>query len=217
MFPLALLNKSNSTTPVTVPVTVLWLKFEGTNGSNSFVDESPLANIMTTVGTPTIQNNQGFFDGGGYIYTDTLPAFLDNDFLITGEFEIDAWPDGYQYPAIFGYNDPISVQPIALLIGSSGGGSQYKKLVLSLYSGLNVENILTHQTDISLNTLHRFKVERKNGVIKLYLDDVECGSSIAIGTESIINNATRFCIAKGGSTYSLYDGLIYEFNLSIKS
>jgi hypothetical protein len=197
--------------------TVLWLKFEGANGSSVFVDSSTENNMITTVGTPIQMGGAGVFDGGGYIYTDTIPPFIDNDFLITGEFEIDAWPDGFQFPAIFGYNAPITVQPIALQIGTSGGGSRYKKLVLSLYSGVNVENILTHQTDISLNTLHSFKVERKNGVIKLYLDDVECGSSIAIGTESIINNATRFCIAKGGSTYSLYDGLIYEFNLSIKS
>lgn len=205
MFPLALLNASSP--PVDYD-TVLWLKFEGTNGSNSFVDESPLANTMTTVGTPTIQGNQGFFDGGGYIYTDTVPAFLDKDYEITGEFLITAYPTGVQEPAIFGYESNTPTTPLALRIIPYAYTGNLNKLNLEVYDGLNVSHSLFHQTVPSLNVEHTFKVERTDGVVRLWLDEVEADTNYAIGTETIISNVSRFCVGRSGAGYLLFSGTV---------
>ena len=195
----------------------LLLTFSGANNSNVFVDSSVYSHTMTTVGTPIQFDGQGVFDGNGYIYTDTLPAFLDKDFVITGSFSISSWPTGFQDPAIFGYNDPITVNPMGLLIGAELDGLyKYKKLYFFVYDSVSLRRIVLHQTDITLNTLHTFKVIRSGGFTRLFLDDVEADTAYASGTETVISNSSRFCIGKGGSTLSLFTGVIAEINVVVK-
>ncbi len=194
----------------------LLLTFSGANNSNVFVDSSSFNHTITTVGTPIQFDGKGVFDGNGYIYTDTLPAFTTHDFLITGKLTLTAWPTGFYAPAIFGYNDPATVQPISLQIGASGYGSLYKKLMLAVYTGINTENFIWHETDIALDVEHTFKIQRDSGVIRLFLDDVEATANIPIGIGSLIDNATRFCVGKGGSTLSLFTGVIAEISVVVK-
>ncbi len=193
----------------------LLLTFSGANNSNFFVDSSSSNHTMVTVGTPIQFDGKGVFDGGGYIYTDTLPAFTTHDFLITGKLTLTAWPTGFYAPAIFGYDDPVTVQPISLQIGASGYGSLYKKLMLAVYTGTNTENLIWHETDIALDVEHTFKIQRDSGVIRLFLDDVEATANIPIGIGSLIDNATRFCVGKGGSTLALYGGKVDELNVAL--
>lgn len=206
---LAVVNRS-------VAVSKLLLNFNGANNSNVFVDSSPSSHVMTTVGTPIQFNGKGIFDGNGYIYTDTLPAFLDKDYVITGSFSISSWPTGFQDPAIFGYNNPITLNPMGLLIGADADGLyKYKKLYFFVYDSVNLRSIVLHQTDITLNTLHTFKVIRSGGFTRLFLDDVEADTAYASGTETVISNSSRFCIGKGGSTLSLFSGTIDNFEVEI--
>jgi len=152
---------------------VLELLFNGADNSSVFLDTSSSNHTMTTVGTPTIQSNNGFFDGNGYIYTDGFPAFSDKDYSITGSFSISSWPHGFQDAAIFGYNDPITVNPLGLLIGADANG-WYKKLIFVVYDSVNFQHLIIHQTDITLNTLHTFEVRRSGGFTRLFFDDVVC-------------------------------------------
>lgn len=193
----------------------LQLNFNGANNSNVFIDSSGYNHAITTVGTPIQYDGKGVFDGGGYIYTDTLPAFTTHDFLITGKLTLTAWPTGFYAPAIFGYDDPATVQPISLQIGASGYGSLYKKLMLAVYTGINTENFIWHETDIALDVEHTFKIQRDSGVIRLFLDEVEATANIPIGIGSLIDNATRFCVGKGGSTLALYNGKVDELNVAL--
>jgi len=189
---------------------VLELLFNGADNSSVFLDTSSSNHTMTTVGTPTIQSNNGFFNGGGNIYTDTLSAWSDNDYTITGSFSISSWPAGFQNPAIFGYDAPITVNPLGLLIGASGDGANYKKLIFFVYDSVNIEHIIVHQTDITLSTVHTFEVRRSGGFTRLFLDSVEATTPYASGTQTVISNSSRFCVGKGGSTASLFEGTMIE-------
>lgn len=191
----------------------LLLNFDAVDSSSVFVDGSTYNNTMTNVGMPTIAGNKGIFDGNSYIYTDTLPSFLDKDFEITGKFTISTYAGGFQAPAIFGYNEPITTNPMALEIIPYG--TYYKRLHFVIYDGVNIPHDIYHQTDVSLNVEHTFKVERALGVVRLWLDDVEADTSYAIGSETVISNNSRFCIAKGGSTYALFEGKIDDVSVSI--
>ena len=66
------------------------------------------------------------------------------------------------------------------------------------------------QTDIALNTVHNFEVRRSGGFTRLFLDSVEATTPYASGTETVISNSSRFCVGKGGSTASLFEGTMIE-------
>ena len=189
----------------------LLLTFSGANNSNVFVDSSSSNHTITTVGTPIQFDGKGVFDGNGYIYTDTLPKFLGKDFVITGKFKITSWPSGFQAPAIFGYND-LAAQPISLEIAPDSVWF-YKKLYVRTTA--ITQDYLIHQTDITLNVEHTFKIERKDGFIQLYLDDVEANTKTSVGSNQLHDGATRFCIGKGGSTLALYEGKVDELNVAL--
>ena len=193
---------------------VLELLFNGADNSSVFLDTSSSNHTMTVVGSPTIQGNSGYFDGGGYIYTDTLPAFLDNDFLFTGKFSIPNYPTSYYYQyTIFGFYSGVEIlDPICLSIGP--GNSNYKKLYVNAITTDSERLFLTHQTDVSLNDEHTFKVERSNGVIRLFLDGIEATSTI-VTSKSLSVAESRFCVGHGGDYADPFVGTIDELNVSI--
>lgn len=190
---------------------VLEMLYDGIDNTNTFLDTSDFHRRMVTVGSPTIQGNSGSFDGNGYIYTDGFPAFSDKDYSITGSFSISSWPTGFQDPAIFGYNNPVTVNPMGLLIGADADGLyKYKKLYFFVYDGVSNRHVIIHDADITLNTLHTFEVRRSGGVTRLFFDEVEATTSYASGTEVVISPSSRFCIGKGGSTLNLFNGTVFE-------
>jgi len=194
----------------------LLLTFSGANNSNVFVDSSSFNHTITTVGTPIQFDGKGVFDGGGYIYTDTLPAFLDKDFTITGAFSISIWPSGFQNPAVCGYTDGTSVSHIGILVGGAAGVLGYKKLIFMTRDEIGSTHYIVHQDDITLNIVHTFKAERLGGVVKLFIDDIEASSSYAIGSTPLTNDSSRFCIGGGGGLHELFTGVIAEINVVVK-
>jgi len=61
MFPLALLNAPSPPSPPVDYNTVLWLKFEGANGSTIFTDSSSQNNTITRYGSPSITTSNSKF------------------------------------------------------------------------------------------------------------------------------------------------------------
>lgn len=193
----------------------LLLNFDAADNSSVFVDSSSYNNAITNVGAPTIVGNKGVFDGNSYIYTDTLPNLSDFDFEITGKFLMTAYPTGFQEPAIFGYEHNTPTTPLALRIIPYAYTGNLNKLNLEVYDGLNVPHSLFHQTVPSLNVEHTFKVERTDGVVRLWLDEVEADTNYAIGTETIISNVSRFCVGRANSGLLLFNGKVDDLSVSI--
>lgn len=198
---------------VNASISDLLLNFDGANNTNLFIDDSSSHHTMVTVGTPIQFDGQGVFDGNGYLYTDTLPKFLDKDFVITGKFSIQGWPSGFNNPAIFGYKHDRGVGQIGLLIGGAVGGLGYKKLAFMTRDEIATTHYIVHQDDITLNVEHEFKAERLNGVVRLFVDDVEAVSSYAIGSALICDNSDRFCVGGSGAFIELFVGAIDELNV----
>ena len=204
MFPLALLNKSNSTTPVTV----LDLQFTGANGSTTFTDSSPYNATFTRTGTPTIQDNMGeFIADGDYIKAPQPVAGLwewgANDFEITGEFKINS---------VGGYRGIICQRNV---LGSAGTFSLFIDADNSnnlrfhvITSGGNKSVI--HQTAPSANTLHTFKVARHGAYLRLWLNDVESTTPEYIGNDTIPPDVTDITVGVilSPSTYYTLGGRV---------
>lgn len=118
---------------------------------------------MITVGTPFVQGNNGVFDGNSYIYTDGFPAFSDKDYSITGSFSISSWPTGFQDPAIFGYNDPVTVNPLGLLIGADADG--FTRL---LFDNVEATTSYASGTEVVISPSSRFCVGKGGSTLKLF-------------------------------------------------
>lgn len=73
MFPLALLNASSPPSPPVDDDTVLWLKFDGTNGSTTFVDSSIYNRTIETIGSPVI-STAASVSGGSSLLLQGWPA-----------------------------------------------------------------------------------------------------------------------------------------------
>jgi hypothetical protein len=107
----------------------LLMGFEGTNGSTSFVDESPVARAMTAVGNAQITTSQfkfgsscATFDGSGdYIHTPNSSdfAFANSPFTIEGFFRFQSKTSSQM---LIGYvNDSGSAAGTAWLFYITGG------------------------------------------------------------------------------------------------
>jgi len=188
MFPLALLNKSNSTTPVTV----LDLQFTGANGSTTFTDSSTYGATFTRTGSPTIQDNMGEFTTNGDYIRATQPVaglweWGANDFEITGEFKINS---------VGGYRGIICQRNV---LGSAGTFSIstdadfFNKLLFYVVTSSG-QKLVTHQTAPIANTLYTFKAARHGAYLRLWLNDVESTTPVYIGNETIPPDVTDITV-----------------------
>ncbi len=212
MFPLALLNSGSE--PVDYD-TVLWLKFEGANGSTVFTDSSAYNAAFTRVGNPTIQDNSGAFFSSDYIKANQPVAGLwewgDEDFEISCEFKL---------ASIGGYQGIVGQR-------ATGGGA----FTMSIFVNPDFSNkiwfqvakssggyaTVAHQTIPSLNVLHTFRALRNGDYIELYLDNVknDDDTSAFIGSDSVPANTTQIHVGVLGtvSTYPL-NGYVKEIKIT---
>ena len=209
MFPLALLNASNSTTPVTV----LDLQFTGANGSTTFTDSSTYAATFTRTGTPTIQDNMGeFIADGDYIKAPQPVAGLwewgANDFEITGEFKINS---------VGGYRGIICQRNV---LGSFGTFTLFidadnsDNLRWQVRTSGGYTSVI-HQTAPSANTLYTFKAARHGAYLRLWLNDVESTTPVYIGNETIPPDVTDITVGVvlSPSTYYTLGGRVDKLKI----
>lgn len=189
MWPLGVLKKKVSTTPVTV----LDLQFTGADGSTTFTDSSAYNATFARTGSPTIQDNMGEFTATGYYIKAPQPVgglweWGANDFEITGEFKINS-VGGYR-GIICQYN----------LTGTSGTFSLYineansNKLTFFIAGISGQDKAVTHQTAPTANTLHTFKAARHGAYLRLWLDDVESTTPVYLGSDPIPPNVTDITV-----------------------
>lgn len=163
---------------------VLLLKFNGTDGSTTFIDSGRYNHTVTAFnGTPTtIQNNSGYFtDAAGVLSIIMGENF--NPTTYAGDFTIEAIVntaafDG-SYRGIIGrrfngsandwvlYVEPLGQPAFLVNFTDSSSGS------------------ITHQNSITANTDAHIAAVRVGGVIWLYVDGVKSNTSIDMTTKTI--------------------------------
>lgn len=168
MFPLALLNPSM---PAIDPsLTVLLLNFNGVNGSDVFTDSSQYANTIYKDGTPTIQNNSGyFFDPNNAIYMNLSSRF--DLSVYTGDFTVETIINtnalgGYQ--GIIGNRWSSSESQWSLYLDRDFAS---KVTFLCFFQDGTVA-LISHDTIPVINTDIHIAIVRKSNVLKLYLNGV---------------------------------------------
>lgn len=150
--------------------TVLLLNFNGVDGSDVFTDSSQYANTIYKDGTPTIQDNSGyFFNPYNMIYTN-----------LSSQFDLSVYTGDFTVEAIINTNALGGYQGI---IGNrwSGGECQWilfldpdasnkVSFLCSLQDGTDIK--VTHNTIPSVNTDIHIAAVRESNILKLYLNGI---------------------------------------------
>ena len=215
MFPLALLNASSP--PVDPLLTLVLLHFDGADGSTTFTNSAPVAytfiNDDAAISSTEIKANfgsSGFFDNSGSSpyrkieSSSTAPDLRNTDFTI--ECLIYPTALNFTYCEIFGaqrVNDDLCY---TMRI------SQATNTLVAEFFGTQI----SHQTTVTLNTVHHVALVRSGDTFALYLDGIKSTGTQTV-TQFIIDNyipATTLKIGVGmGGAASHFTGYIDEFRI----
>ena len=151
-------------------LTVMLLNFNGVNGSSVFTDSSQYANTIYKEGTPTIQDNSGyFFDPNNAIYME-LSSLFDLS-VYAGDFTVETIINtnalgGYQ--GIIGNRWSSSESQWILYLDPDAANKV--KFLCHFQDGTSV--VLTHDTIPTVNTDIHIAVVRESNILKLYLNGI---------------------------------------------
>ena len=156
----------------------LQLKFDGTNGSTSFVDSGPNALAVTAVGNAQVSTTQAkyggasaYFDGAGDAVQIPFNAALD---LTSGDFTIEGW---VYFNAVSG--TPTIITPFGT--GTTFGGwvialDSSSRLTFYLSTAANTWNLATNvlfsATAVVTGTWYHFALVRNGSAFKPYLNGI---------------------------------------------
>ena len=167
-----------------VQPSVLLLKFEGADGSTTFIDSGQYNHTVTAFNgaSPTIQSNSGYFtDAFGVLSVEMGETF--NPTTYSGDFTIEAIVntaafDG-SYRGIIGRRYNSSANDWVLYVEPSGQPA----FLVSFTDGSSA--YIFHQNSITANTDAHIAAVRVGGVIWLYVDGVKSDTSIDMTTKTI--------------------------------
>jgi hypothetical protein len=192
------------------------LHFEGTNGSTTFTDDK--GKIWTRTGLCTISTTyykfgtaSGLFDGASGIST---PDHADFNFG-SSDFTIDFWlrataTGQTNNSGVFGkFADASLPSPIAIYMAA---GTYNLKLCAAKTSKWDLINAATIGAAVWNNWVH-VAVVRSGTNIYTFLGGV-LGSTNAIGTDSLLNEATSVWLGGGNSASTYFTGNIDEFRFT---
>ena len=217
MFPLALLNASSPPPPPPNPLlTLVLLHFTGADGSTTFTNSAPVAytfiNDAAAISSTEIKANfgsSGFFDNSGSIpfrqieSSSTAPDLRNTDFTI--EFLIYPTALNFIYCEIFGAQRGNGDLCYAMSIHQSN------TLGAAIFGSQ-----ITHQTTITLNTIHHVALVRSGDTFALYLDGIKSTATPTMTQDTIDNyNPTttlKIGVGEGGIT-AHFTGYIDEFRI----
>lgn len=150
--------------------TVLLLNFNGVNGSDAFTDSSQYAHTIYKEGTPTIQNNSGYF----FNPNDAISMVLSSRFdlsVYTGDFTVETIINtnalgGYQ--GIIGNRWSSTESQWSLYIDKDFAN----KVSFLCFFQDGTFAAISHDTIPTINTDIHIAIVRKSNVLKLYLNGV---------------------------------------------
>lgn len=188
---------------------ILLMNGDGTNeaNNNTIIDSSTNNLTITKTGTP-IQGSFSPFTNGGSIYfngtTDKL-TFANNSGLAfgTGDFSVEGW--FYNSNGFTSQQFLLCVEDGAnnhsLVWGTLGTGTFFVSL-----AGVSYYNIGS-TTGITANTWTHLALVRQSGMMKLYINGTQSGSSVSDSLD-YYGQATQI-----GATGSLYSGFISNYRI----
>ena len=196
----------------------LLMHFSGSNGSTTFIDNSPVTKSFNTFGNAQISTTQNKF-GNSSLYLDGTGDYLttpsvSNFSFGTGDFTIECWA----YRITGSDNGILQISPTA------GGFQTYTSPNLAIFSNVNGRvGIYANSTYYistaisgSTNTWHHYALVRNSGVTKFYFN----GNLVNdIGTSGAITDTTNYTgtyLAIGGYYSSVYvwNGYIDELRIT---
>jgi hypothetical protein len=204
------------------PSCSLLMHFNGSNGSTTFIDNSPRTKTFTVNGNSQISTAQSKF-GGASAYFDGTGDYLStnssNNFAFgTGDFTVEFWiyssdvssatQRGFlQTSNTAGGLKPSYTTGIAILQGANNSGGQLNG---GLYANIAGTGFGSTTAVISTNTWYHIALVRNSGTSTLYVN----GTSV--GTASTTGNCSGTYLSIGGyeSTSFLYQGYLDELRIT---
>lgn len=191
----------------------LLLNCNGTNGSTVFTDSSPNNFTGTVVGNAQISTAQSRFGGASALFDGNgdRVEFASNAAWAfgTGDFTVEVWAYFNSIPSPTGEDQFINVNV-------SGGFSLYR--TASFGGALTVSNRITNQFQQvwipSPNVWYHIAVCRASGTMRVFIDGVQLGSSVANST-NYAQGALQFGGTTDGAQWSI-DGYLDDLRI-IKS
>ena len=215
MFPLALLNASSP--PPNPLLTLVLLHFTGADGSTTFTNSAPVAytfiNDAAAISSTEIKANfgsSGFFDNSGSSpfrkieSSSTAPDLRNTDFTI----ECLIYPTALNFDScdIFGAQRVNGDLCYTILI------SQATNTLVASFFGEQI----SHQTTITLNTVHHVALVRSGNTFALYLDGIKSTVTPTVIQGTIDNYAPSTTLKIGvgrGGIAAHFTGYIDEFRI----
>ena len=154
---------------------VLFLEFEGANGSTTFTDSSSFSRTPAVVGTgttiTTAQSAVGS-SSGDFAGVDSVLQYADStDFTASSDYDVEchvratsfAAAEGGANRCIWSFGNLTNTQP-GLIWGTNGS--------LLFFAG----STRITSSALSLNTFYKVRLSRSSGVYELFVDDVSQGT-----------------------------------------
>ena len=203
------------------PSCSLLMHLNGTNGSTTFIDNSPVTKSFTVNGNSQISTAQSKF-GGASAYFDGTGDYLStnssNDFAFgTGNFTIECWiySSDVSNPAQRGFLQTSDTAGGLKTSYTSGiiivqGSTVSSGLTGALTATVAGTSVGSSTAVITTNTWYHIALVRNSGTCTLYVN----GTSVSSGTAT--GNCSGTYLAIGGyyNTSYLYQGYIDELRIT---
>jgi len=190
------------------PSCSLLMHFSGSNGSTTFIDNSPSVKSISGVGNAQISTTQskfggssGYFDGSSYLIQTTNIT----DYIFgTGDFTIECW---------LYFNSTASEQGILGFRPQTTNGNYPSFYYLSgtlRYNSLGVDRI---SFSVSSNIWYHIALSRQGTSTKLFSNGVQQGSTFSDSTDY---TAARFILGSNdyNTSTNYFQGYIDELRIT---
>ena len=182
----------------------LLMHFSGSNGSTTFIDNSPSPKTVTPVGNAQISTAQskfggssGYFDGtGDYLTLSSDVAFGTG----TGNFTIEFWmyPVSVASGYVFDNRTGAALQSVIGYFSAAGSFT---------FTGGIISTGVT-KTGITANSWYHVACVRNSGTVYLFVDGVSAGTDTVAGSA---NSSNPFTIGSKYDGTNGFNGYIDDF------
>jgi hypothetical protein len=195
----------------------LLLHFSGSNGSTTFIDNSPNNLTVTSYNGAAVSTVQSKFGGASLLLDGT------NDYLSTthrtnfnvgaNDFTIEAWvyTGTISQQVIFGANrDYDGVGAFMLNLNYTG-----KVRFFCMYSSGIVLDYNVGTGTISDSTWHHIAVTRNGSSLRIFIDGIQTGTTnTTLGSAAIDNAIADYRVGSSTDGYSYFNGYIDELRVT---
>jgi len=214
---------TTSTSTVTVTgfdtYTKLLLHMDGTDGSQTFVDSSPQAHVVTVNANARISTAQsefggasGLFDGSASLSTPDSPDW----YFGTGDFTIDFWvrfnalPSNGNSMSMFAQTvDLNSLQEFE--VKNVGGTYVWRYVVNS--GGSQIIAIENNSLGLATNTWYHVALVRSGTSFMLFQSGTQCGRTVT-NAYAVPDFASNARIGAMSTTARFFNGWLDEYRIS---